>query len=162
MKTILTCFVCLMALGHLQSQEIVLQSISSAGKDHRSNDVSLGWNLGESCINTWTQTNTILSEGFYQDFDLLLPVEKPFNLFKVEVFPNPLTKNVQIQFPANMDGPIHYRILDINGRKHLEDQLSSSECRIDCSSLKEGSYLLSLYAQDGRLLSLHKIIKTKK
>lgn len=162
MKTILTCFVCLLALGSLQSQVIVLHTISSAGHDHQSNNVQLAWNLGESCIHTWTKSSVILSEGLYQDFDLLLPVENKFNLLKLEVFPNPLSGSIQLNYPTSLKGPICYQISDFNGRKHLEAKLEDGGNRIDCSSLEEGSYLLSLYTPAGQLLAIHKIIKTKK
>jgi hypothetical protein len=162
MKTILTCIVCLLALGFLQSQEIVLETISSGGNDYQANEVQLAWNLGENCIQTWTGTSTILSEGFYQDFDLLLPVENNYHLLNLEVYPNPLTHSIQLNYPSNLEGPILYRISDINGRKHLEAELTEGESRIDCSSLKEGGYLLSLYTTGGQLQAIHKIIKTKK
>jgi hypothetical protein len=70
------------------------------------------------------------------------------NLFKV--YPNPAENNFTVEFNKTTSGSI--RIIDLSGKEVLNTSITAINQSIDCSSLKNGLYVVQIEA-DGVLSS---------
>ena len=81
-------------------------------------------------------------------FPLSVKEVRNSNLFKV--YPNPAESNFTVEFNKTTSGSI--RIIDLSGKEVLNTTITSINQSIDCSSLKNGLYVVQIDA-DGTLSS---------
>jgi len=162
MKTLIALLTCLMFYSVSFGQELMLNTISSAGHFTKNQEITLGWNIGESFSGNWTKEGTLLTEGFYQNFDLLLDVGPKLPLNELMVFPNPATNSITIKSDWLKGKTFILTLSDIGGQKIQQVKTDNPYYHINLIDYKPGIYFLSVADTGGEILAIHKLIKTKK
>jgi len=78
-----------------------------------------------------------------------------FNTATFSLYPNPATDEVEII--SKLEGPLDYLVYSINGNLVLDNQIVTSERKIDVSNLPSGLYFVTVSTQDG-ISSTQKLI----
>lgn len=75
----------------------------------------------------------------------------------LELFPNPVVNELTVEFPGNVEGPLDYQILSIEGRSvqngELQNQSSFDQYIINTESLHSGYYLLKINTEKQSYIS---------
>ncbi len=145
---------CLLGLSmNVVAQYKNLNLISTAGDYYQSNTISISWSLGEITTETYTSSNTILTQGFQQS--LLTPIginEKQKSKIPLFfVYPNPTDNQINILLNENSysnNYPNQYSMYNIQGELLLTKEITSSLTLIDVQSYQEGVYFLRLFNID--------------
>ena len=104
----------------LIGQTIDMQLIGSLGGHYTlSNGIEYAWSVGEPIVETYQQTNSVLTQGFHQPLVFNPSYVKSFsNNESCSVYPIPADQTIQIQFDKIMDRTIQIesilgQVLDI-------------------------------------------------
>jgi aldose sugar dehydrogenase len=65
--------------------------------------------------------------------------------YRVNVYPNPATQYITVQFEKGLHKPIYYKLTDVSGRLVLEDRTTKDQFNIMVDHLPKGMYMLKLY-----------------
>lgn len=155
-------FTCFMSFTMLAGQSIPLHSISSAGSDIENQGHQLSWNVGETCVATWNNQGSVLTEGLFQNFDLLLNDELVFAPMEIAAYPNPFYYTFNLSLSGNLYSEYKIRIIDSQGRCMHQQNVISGENKIYPGNLHSGNYFLSIYDDNSKLLSIQQLINIKK
>lgn len=72
------------------------------------------------------------------------------------LFPNPASKQVQLDLKGNWKYPVDVQILDRNGNTMQSNRLESSERMLNIASLRQGVYILK--AESGKSRAVEKLV----
>lgn len=72
------------------------------------------------------------------------------------IFPNPASKQVQLDLRGAWKYPVNVQIFDRNGNTMQSDRLESSEHILDIASLRQGLYILK--AESGESRAVEKLV----
>lgn len=129
---------------------ICQQVIGATGQSRVKGGIYFAYTVGEPVIATITnQAGTItLTQGFHQP-DVCMPVsvnEVTLAEWGIEVFPNPVTDALTVQFAAEKGGPLHASVYDLLGHLILDDLTLThpTGSSIECGNWQAGIYLLLL------------------
>jgi Secretion system C-terminal sorting domain len=136
--------------GIAQDLSLCQQVIGSTGFTGTENGLKFSYTVGELAILTLKSDNStfIFTQGFQQP-DVCLPVSTDTKGiladWNIEVFPNPVSNLLTVQFQALTTEQLDYRLFDLSGRMQAQSAVPiSSGQQIDCSRLPAGMYLLQL------------------
>ena len=102
------------------------------------------FSLGEIAIETFTQSDVIITQGFHQDHYQVSTIDEISNQHAIDFFPNPtadlLNVNCNIEQPVDliikdMKGSIVFSLLEAEGRKTQQ---------INLSHFSQGIYFLEI------------------
>ncbi|MCW3125210.1 MAG: hypothetical protein JWO03_868 [Bacteroidetes bacterium] len=151
MKKSILAIVLLAAITVSKAQSLSPTVIASAGSYSVVGGTSLSSTVGEPVIQTLSQTNTILTQGFQQPNDIvngLLDIEKEAN-GSFSVYPNPTQATLWFGYEFAETGKVEVSLYDIVGQKlgySLNENYDSGKLvhSFDCSSYAAGNYVLSV------------------
>jgi hypothetical protein len=156
-------------ISPLQAQQKETEVIANAGETYQiTPDVLIAWTLGESIVESYSDGQMLLVQGFHQPKLKILVVEEAES-FKniVSVFPNPAVEFINIRLgesespllkPKRMKAELH----DLSGRLVHEVEFESSEHRIDVHLLANGVYMLLLKSvADNTFIGSYSVEKLK-
>lgn len=167
-------------LASASAQSIEKMVIAAGGKGLTAGNVKLDFTVGETFINTMSQVNNSITQGFHQPNLYVARIADPedttvvfsdditetlseqpviANNFKVEVFPNPATDHINIRMNELNNLKCFMFLSDTSGKLIEIKQLSQSESRIEFSTLPNGNYLVTVKSEDGLINESFKIIK---
>ncbi len=157
-KLLLLIAISSITLGFSQT-ELRKSSLSTGGGSASVGTTQVIFTVGEVAVQENTQGTTHLSEGFIgPDVAQLVGIQDYGTLQGVQVFPNPVKDNVQINLPE--DNTYEIRLFDLNGKelwtKQIED---ANQARYNLSRLQTGVYLLIVIDRKNKK---SKIIKVQK
>jgi hypothetical protein len=139
--------------GGLSAQSISPEVQSSAGETNTVGTTSVSWTIGEPAITTATGTSAQISQGFHQPQYVLVALEKPLtDGFTIDVFPNPASDRVFLQFDREENSKMEVQLITLNG-KIISSQSSfalSEKLEFDLSSLSQGNYLVRVRNESGQ------------
>lgn len=161
MKKLISTACFLLVLGNACGQELLMSTLSSGGNHESDQNTQLSWNLGESCIHTWSEAGFIITEGFFQDYDLLLDNGPNPAMTEVYIYPNPAANFLYLRNRAIGTESLQAVLFDLNGHLIFKKMINTDPCRIDLTGLSNGTYFLRITDGQTRLHALHKIIKSK-
>ncbi|MES2765466.1 MAG: T9SS type A sorting domain-containing protein [Bacteroidota bacterium] len=146
---------------------IATDVISSAGETSAiTPELILSWTLGESVVETYSDGEMLLVQGFHQPVIKITAIKITENKALVSVFPNPAVDQININlqmptFPANTES-IKAELRDIGGRLVYEAKFEGSIHKIDVHLLSNGAYILTLTtAEKGTFIGSYKVEKLK-
>jgi hypothetical protein len=148
------------------NQNISSSVIAAAGSSDKTNTILLDWTVGEMAIESVSNNNNWLTQGFHQPLKVI-PVKRrsfftiPEGLYIIKINPNPVRAILNIQVSGATDSKVNIRITDING-KTLYYSLASTvgqTLQVNMSRYASATYLLYIYSSDGKLIDTFKIIK---
>jgi len=87
---------------------------------------------------------------------LLLKVQEEALQQRFAVYPNPVTKNVNISFPKNIE-KAQFVLYNVLGKKVLDTQITAMENKVDLSLYPSGIYIATVITDDNK--SSFKLIK---
>lgn len=158
--------VCITILGLfvfslIYAQSIERQVIGSAGNYTQSGDFQLSSTLGEVAVETKTQGNLTITQGFQQaSASTGVSVEELKIELSYNVFPNPASNTLYVELKSDSKIELQTYITDLTGQ-----QIGASKLITVNNSMNTESFDLSLLATAAYLLvirddkQIHKAIK---
>lgn len=120
------------------AQEVV----STQGESYSNATGSLDFTVGEVVINTATDGNNTLTQGFHQTNWKFLGLDDDAPEVQVTIFPNPTSEILNIKTSSYVNAT--YTLYDALGKSVLADQLSDEQTPIQVGQLAAGAYTLEL------------------
>lgn len=147
---------------NLHGQSISPQVFGSAGNYYAVGASSLSFTIGESLTTTLTNSNNKITQGFQQPSYMatgITEVAKP--TYDLSIFPNPVSNVISIINNGNaFQANAYILLIDVLGRKLIEQQLNSKQTLIDIQQLAAGTYFI-VVEEDGHNSFTHKITKVQ-
>jgi Secretion system C-terminal sorting domain len=147
-----------------RAQGVSPSTINSAGGGAPIGSYEFDWSVGEmTMVSTFSQPSVVVTQGLLQPYDGPTKVVKTtIPATQLQVFPNPATSVVNVQYTAQDQGTLAYRLLDMNGKiikTHVTDtrQGTTTE-QINVSTLAAATYMLEVIV-NGSATSTFKIQK---
>ncbi len=146
----------------LKGQSISPQVFGSAGNYYAVGGNSVSFTIGESLTTTLTNSNNKITQGFQQPSYMatgITEVEKP--IYDLSIFPNPVSNVISIINNGNTFSPnTQLIIIDVLGRKLIEQPLNNHQTLIDLQQLVAGTYFIVI-DENGHDSFTHKITKVQ-
>lgn len=136
------------------SQEV----ISSQGDSYSNGNGSVDFTIGELVIDTGTDGNNIITQGFHQTNWRFVGLENHFPSIEVSVFPNPVKEQLNIE-TSNFEG-MNYRMYDASGKIVLEGNLTQIKTQVETGNLTPSTYSLVIQNLNKEKIKTFKLIKT--
>jgi|TARA_Y100000994_G_scaffold229369_1_gene214304 hypothetical protein len=146
MRVFLIYFFCI-CFNTLHAQTDIINSpilISSSGGTLTQNNYNLCFSLGEIAIETFIQSDVIITQGFHQDYYQVSTVDEISSQYFIDFFPNPTTDLLNVNCNVNqlvdliikdMKGSIVFSLLEVEGRETQQ---------INLSHFSQGIYFLEI------------------
>ena len=135
------------------AQEVV----ATQGDSYSNASANIDFTIGEVVINTGTDGNNDLTQGFHQTNWNFLGVEDFAPNYEAIIFPNPTEDILNIRTSTFEN--VTYTLYDAQGKLVMQDILSAEQTPIQVSQLAPGSYSLTLNNETQNLKTF-KLIKT--
>lgn len=152
--------------GILFSQQLSPFVISSSGGFYTNSNATLSFTAGEmAAIETYSNNNSFLTQGFQQPWDLGTYInEHPFKDFSFGIYPNPSDGQFYLLTESDLNLQMTITISDLLGKQmtpiHFEPGSKINVESIDISEMPAGTYLLSLLVKESNTSHQH-IFNTK-
>jgi hypothetical protein len=135
------------------------QVVSSSGNYYNNYSGSISYTVGEPIIETFSEENYILTQGFQQSNLIVTAInELPGLNFEISVYPNPATEIVKLKIGKESSARMQYMLYDLNGKLLLQNKLAGIETEIPFNDFSPSEYLLIVFDQDKEVMSF-KIVK---
>ena len=139
----------------LQAQQLV----SSAGEFYQNSSGSLSFSVGELSIETFSNSNNILTQGFHQTNLIAIAIKELKDLkFEIIVFPNPTKDFVLLKIPIENFTGLQYKIYDIHGKLLQNKILKENETEISFANFSPSTYFIKV-SDGNKVLKTFKIVK---
>ncbi|MGA1978208.1 MAG: T9SS type A sorting domain-containing protein [Bacteroidales bacterium] len=139
------------------------QVIASAGGFFTNGpaNLTLSWTLGETIIPSYYNSSAglYLTHGFESILRTVIVEENIETPVKINVYPNPASDYVNINFEAPLDNSVTLYLFDSQGKlfKNQVIEPSTSEIQINFQDLPPGIYLIKLIK--GKTSNVYKVVK---
>ncbi|MBK7667166.1 MAG: T9SS type A sorting domain-containing protein [Sphingobacteriaceae bacterium] len=99
------------------------------------------------------------SEGLQQPYEVFVTeVSENLNSVSINVFPNPTSQSVIIDFKAADFKNHSYQLTDVNGKLISENKITESQSKINVTEMSSGIYFISI-SNSSSSLKTFKLIK---
>jgi hypothetical protein len=147
---ILSCFLGMLAgLPVVSAQSITPKVINATGGSGTIGTNTFEWSVGEVMVATLTGSSVIVTQGVLQPNNGSAAITDQVLTSRLDVFPNPTSSVVNIQFNAPSSGRLSYRLMDVTGRMILENVANvkpgSTTQQIDIKALASANYMLNVF-----------------
>lgn len=152
----------LCAAGIVNAQSVSPEVIASAGDSYTNASGSISWTLGEPMGETYSSANNILTQGFQQPWDFGTNVSNPFTPVNAELFPNPTTDFVNLQFGNNSNGLYVIEVCNALGQQISSSQFVATpfaRTSVSLVDFADGFYFITVRKADGTESSTFKITR---
>ncbi|MBC8343190.1 MAG: T9SS type A sorting domain-containing protein [Bacteroidetes bacterium] len=147
---------------NLFAQEISPEVKASAGDYYVHVDGSISFTVGEVIVETLTDANNILTQGFQQsDYKLSVIEEKKHAGFQLSLFPNPVKDGFTINYHIQDHKPLVISLYDMNGKLLRKKKLNNNSNYINLSDFSSGSYMVRVQDTEGISIGKYKVQKIK-
>lgn len=131
--------------------------ISTQGGSYSNANGNLDFTIGEVIINTGTDGQNYITQGFHQTNWNFLGLEDFAPSYVATIFPNPTEDILNIR--ASIFENVTYSLYDETGKLVMQNVLTANETPIHVSQIAPGSYSLTLNSA-AQTLKTFKLIKT--
>ncbi len=169
-KTILLIPLAMAATFGLHAQSIGPSTLNAAGGSAIIGSNEFDWSVGEmTMVSTFTASNVIITQGLLQPTEdkTSVPNTTPL-LSHFQVFPNPASSLVNLQYTSAGPGTLAYRLLDLTGKVVLSHEMAvrqgANNEQIDLTNYACASYFLEVTIHSGSVkpeVTTYKIQKIK-
>jgi len=160
MKTIQTFFFLLFIASSLFSQTTSPDVIITSGEVIESEEGSISWTIGENLIETVSESDLNLLQGYQEVEDMPLPIEEVFTIDDfILVFPTQTESIVNVVFNEKLNVPFKAYLLDISGKRCADYEFDLQYNQIDLSEYSYGMYLLNITNEEGQLIQEFKLFR---
>lgn len=166
-KSILACLVLsflLCANGVMHAQSLSPQSVNSVGVNMTQSNGALFFTVGDLVVETQTDgEGNSLGGGFTNSAEATVSVENlTFENLSLEVFPNPATDWVNLQFSETLDQNVTITVVDLEGKAVHQEFVprGANPVRLQTNKFAAGIYLVNLRSENDYGRASFKLIKT--
>ena len=143
------CLCCVLpAFSQAQSIGICNQVLSASGKSAIQSGRYYAYTVGQPFILTLEGTNHDLTQGFHQPDLCVLVATSDLDLadWSIEVYPNPTSDFLHIQYNAGQSGILQATVFDVLGHLVVASTplYQPNDAQLDCTSWQAGVYFLQL------------------
>jgi hypothetical protein len=132
------------AVGYAQS--LVNEVVSSAGSYSSSASGSLSQTSGEAVVATLQDGQSMLTQGFQQPFTITVGVQTPEQLGSVQVYPNPVADQLNIDLSEEWSGST-IELFDAAAKLVFTSKSNVGLCRLQFAGLADGLYELRIISK---------------
>jgi len=133
--------------------------ISSAGSNHKDADKSVSWTVGEAVVDTKSNDQVTLTQGFQQpSIQIIALTEEADNAFGIKVYPNPSSAYIILESKKLDLSQVKYEIVDNRSVQVAIGNWITASQNIDISTFTQGTYHLRIFVHN-KLANTFKIIK---
>ena len=155
MKSILI-FYCLLLLSITAQAQAVIGSVGGSGTVGA---MHLDYTVGEAMVSTINNNRTTLNQGFHQARYVVTAVQEAFAPGTINVFPNPTSAMLQIEFKAIEFKNLRISLHDELGRSINTSKADAATWQTNLSGLGSGYYMLTVTDRKNLKTSSFKILK---
>lgn len=144
------------------AQPFVPEVVATAGDYFVYGSVSLEYSIGEVVIETYTGTQTLITQGFHQaKYVITMISEIASDDYSISVYPNPTSDNITIDISARAGGNLKLKLFDAQGKLLINEKVKSEEKTkiINLQTFSKGVYLLNIYNDQDKQIKSYKIEK---
>ena len=150
--------------GNLCSAQSVEPEVNAtSGGHYTGTNAQLSWTIGEPVIETVSNTNNIITQGFHQaNYDITSIKENPDLGFNISVFPNPVSNTLQISISGNVNNSnLKIELIDITGKILINEKVAGTtgNHQLNLNEYAPGSYFLRITNEKEQLINSYKIQK---
>lgn len=151
-------------MNNIYSQSTSPKIVSTAGETFQGTSLQIDWTLGEVAITTILNSTQQITQGFHQPYSILTDVDElPQEIGQINVFPNPTSDWLELNFFFNQTKEVYIRLYDNHGKlilkKYYKGQFISES--ISLSELPNGNYFLNILIDESQFSQTVKIQKLK-
>jgi Secretion system C-terminal sorting domain len=157
MKKLLFTVIGIVLFSFVSGQTTSRDLVSTSGGHSENATYQIDWSVGEPATNTYSSGAYILSQGFQQSEYIIVEIEEFDANVNISVYPNPTTDIIFISTEEFLENSTIV-LMDVSGRVVEIKEITESRSQIDMGNLMNGTYLLSIKAEDQTIKTL-KIIK---
>lgn len=150
--------------GALLSQSKTLELNPAAGDEFTSDNMTLTWSIGEGIIETFSNNEIILTQGFHQPTLKITQIDETEESdFQINVYPNPTSDIVQINFISNKEINCSAQLFDMSGKLLFSKNIKGTEVteNINLTDYSSTLYLLRIIETSGKMVKTYKIQRIK-
>ncbi len=153
-------FISVNTMAQNNHQEVV----SSGGGFYENENFSFSSTIGEVFVETYSNDNYILTQGFQQTKLTIVGIEEISNLnYSITAFPNPVNDYITITINGenssnNNQETMHYMVYDINGKVVDNQQFSGKSAEISFTTLLPSTYFIKIF-ENKKEIKTFKVIK---
>lgn len=122
----------------ITAQEVV----STQGNSYSNSSGSIDFTIGEVMINTGTDENTSITQGFHQTYGDFIGVDNHNSPYEIMIFPNPTKETLNVK--SDTYEHVDYTLYDTFGKRIRHGKLTGEYTPIDVYDLAKGNYYLRL------------------
>lgn len=144
------------------AQQITPQVIATAGNYSENGGYSVSWTLGEPVVKTETNGNTTFTQGFQQpSYNVLSITNQDIEGFSVNVYPNPATDFIIIDWITDKQDMLYISLFDMAGKKISEQSYAATQDKVsmNMSQLASAQYILEVRNKNNSISKLYQIFK---
>lgn len=158
MKKIILLTLALFSCWIGSAQSTSPQVISSAGNHFSNGNHQISFTIGETVVQTFSNSANTLTQGFHQSNLSVISIEEIDFLSSIEVYPNPVVETLNIEM-ENHTGEVWLNLYSISGQLVLQKKADSPSESLNMAKLAEGVYLLK-FSGENAPKKTYSIIKT--
>ena len=118
--------------------------VSATGGVYSDANLNVSWSVGEVAIETFTDGNYVLTQGFQQPGLVLVGLEDFDEQFsKIKVYPNPTSEYVRMDLNVDIEN-LSYRVVDAGGKVIESNKIQNPSVKISFNTVESGLYLIQL------------------
>jgi len=141
------------------SQSLSPEVIASAGEYFEGTNAKLSWTLGEVAVETFSGTNTILTQGFQQKFDITTIQNELESKYQISIYPNPSNDLINIIVDLGSNEQYNVQLFDMQGKILENYKFCGNTSKIDVSKYAPAQYLLRINNSKGEPIKMTKVTK---
>lgn len=144
-----------------RSQSVTPYVVASSGDFFANSSGQIQWTLGEMMVETYQNTNNIISQGFHQPFNSTTGIAAISVNPAISAYPNPANQSV---FISMKNPPAKYTIslLDVTGKLLQSEEITTAEKlhELSIGNYSNGMYFVKIQSEYINYNQSIRIIKT--
>lgn len=150
---------CSISMGQLVEPKVY----AASGGHYTGTNLQLSFTIGEPVIETVSNTNNIITQGFHQSNYDVTSIEKNSDLgYEISVFPNPVSDILQVHITSTVTrSALRIELVDITGKILINQKIARTTDvhQVNLNEYARGSYFLRITNEKEQLISSYKIQK---
>ena len=143
----------ILPLGLLAQPDVV----ASGGNYNESSSVKISYTVGQSVIATVASNSAIATQGFQQPEYLITQIEEEGTQIELNIFPNPTSDNINLDFAQMPNGGVTVYLYDDAGKVVVSDKVVDTHYSIGMKDFPSGIYFLKVVGANSK--KTYKILK---
>ena len=133
--------------------------IATSGNHYENNEIQISWTLGEPVIETLSNENSTLTQGFHQSKLIVTAInEVSVPGVNITAYPNPTSDILKVEVKNVSGQDLIYTLYSPDGRMLVQKQMESDISEIPMYNYVSATYFLKV-SSSNTVLKTFKIVK---